>query len=97
MTSYFLSPAAETDIDKIISHFADKNPVTARNFLDSLFTAMNQLAENPFMGHLREDLTNRPVRFWPFKWHYLIIYTTESPINIVRVISGKQDIIKLLA
>ncbi len=58
---------------------------------------MNKLAENPFIGHAREDLTNQPVRFFTFKWHYLIIYKLCKPIKIVRVLSGYRDISNLLS
>jgi len=49
------------------------------------------------MGHKREDLTNKNVRFWTFKWHYLIVYKDCNPIEIVRVLSGYRDITKLMA
>lgn len=48
------------------------------------------------MGHTREDLTLHSVRFWTFKWHYLVVYTPKSPIEIVRVLSGFRDIPGLL-
>ena len=48
------------------------------------------------MGHTREDLTNKPVRFFTFKWHYLIIYKACRPIEIVRVLSEYRDIANLL-
>jgi len=56
---------------------------------------MEMLSENPMLGHERKDLTSKPVRFWPFKWHYLIIYTNSSPVEIVRVLSGYRDISSL--
>ena len=57
-----LSFAAEQDIDEIITYLAQENPVVARIFLDALFDAMDNLAEYPEIGHLREDLTDRPVK-----------------------------------
>lgn len=47
-------------------------------------------------GHKREDLTDKPVRFWPFKRRYLIIYIDHSLIEIVRILSGYRDIAGLL-
>ena len=91
-----LSVVAEQDIDEIITYLAQENPVVAQKFLDALFDAMDKLAEYPELGHLREDLTDRPVKFWPFKWHYLIIYKPTSPLEIVRVLSGFRDIISLI-
>jgi plasmid stabilization system protein ParE len=96
METYFLSSVAEQDIDEIILYISNENPNAALNFLDELYAAMGMLSENPMIGHKREDLTEKPVRFWPFKWHYLIIYTDHSPIEIVRILSGYRDIASLL-
>lgn len=97
MSNYFLSPAAEQDIDEIVTYLAHENPTAAFKLLDSLYRAMERLADNPMMGHIREDLTNQPVRFWTFKWHYLVVYTDYKPVEIVRVLSGYRDIMELLA
>lgn len=48
------------------------------------------------LGHTREDLTNKPVRFFTFKWHYLIVYKPSKPIEVVRVLSGYRDIFNIL-
>jgi plasmid stabilization system protein ParE len=92
----FLSPIAEQDIDEVITYLAKENPSAAHSFLDALFDTMQLLADNPEIGHLRNDLTDKPVKFWPFKWHYLIIYKPATPIEIVRVLSGFRDIVTLM-
>lgn len=93
---YFLSHAAEQDIEEIITYMAGNNPKSAHIFLDELYDAMKNLSDYPELGHLRENLTDRPVKFWPFKWHYLIIYKPKPPIEIVRVLSGYRDIANLI-
>lgn len=40
--------------------------------LDSFFKAMDMLAEHPEIGYARSDLTDKSVRFWPVKAHYLL-------------------------
>lgn len=94
--NYYLSPAAELDIEDVIDYLVLENIQAAHHFLDSVYDAMEKLAENPEMGHFREDLTDAAVKFWPFKWHYLIIYKPISPIEIVRVLSGHRDIVNLI-
>ncbi len=48
------------------------------------------------MGHLREDLAEEPLRFWPV-YSYLIIYRPDSrPLEIVRVLHGARDVRNLL-
>jgi len=93
---YYLSPEAEHDIDEIITYIAQENPTTAHTFLDAVYETMEKLSDNPQLGHLREELTDKTVKFWPFKWHYLVIYKPTSPIEIVRVLSGYRDIINLI-
>lgn len=92
----FLSPAAENDVDEVITYLAQENSAAAHGFLDALSDAMEKLSDHPDLGHIREDLTNKPVKFWTFKWHYLIIYKPTAPLEIVRVLSGFRDIISLI-
>lgn len=97
MTSkYYLSHAAEQDIEEVITYLAEENPASAYKFLDALYEAMDKLSDNPYLSHLREDLTDKDVKFWPFKWHYLIIYKPLLPLEIVRVLSGYRDIVNLI-
>ena len=94
--SYFLSAFAEQDIDELISYLAAENQKAADDLVDALYESFKMLADNPMMGHLREDLTKRPVRFWTFKWHYMVIYNPIKPIEILRVVSGYRDIANTL-
>jgi len=48
------------------------------------------------LGHVRDDLTNHPVKFWTFKWHYLVIYNPVKPIEILRVVGGYRDITNMV-
>lgn len=96
ISNTILSLAAENDIDEIITYIANENPTAAHSFLDALFDAIHLLADNPEVGHKRSDLTSVNVKFWPFKWHYLIIYKSTSPVEIVRVLSGFRDIVSLI-
>ncbi len=96
MSKYFLSRIAEQDIDEIITYIAQENPKAAMKFLDSLYESMSLLVMNPQIGHRRTDITDKPVLFWSFKWHYLIIYKNSSPMEIVRILSGYRDIAGLL-
>ncbi|OGT06958.1 MAG: hypothetical protein A2X78_00640 [Gammaproteobacteria bacterium GWE2_37_16] len=94
--TYHLSDAAYQDIDEIVTYIAKESPKSAHKFLDATYSAMDTLAENPDLGHLREDLTQMSVKFWTFKWHYLIIYKPMKPIEIVRILSGYQDITNII-
>jgi plasmid stabilization system protein ParE len=92
----YLSNIAEQDIVDIALYLMEHNIHAANKFIDALYDAFDELNEHPLIGHTREDLTQYPVRFWTFKWHYLIVYKSSDPIEIVRVLSGYQDIACLL-
>ena len=56
--SYRLSPLAEQDIDDIINYIGKESQKTAHDFLDVLYKAFNTIVDNPYIGHLREEITN---------------------------------------
>jgi len=59
-------------------------------------TACAFLNQTPGAGHSREDLTNKPVRFWQV-YSYLIVYDpTPRPIRIIRVLHGNRDVTGIL-
>ncbi|MFN7920094.1 MAG: type II toxin-antitoxin system RelE/ParE family toxin [Bryobacteraceae bacterium] len=87
-----LSPEAANDIREIWSYIAEDSVRAARKVRLSLFDACQRLAENPRIGHVRDDLTDQPVLFWPVG-SYLIIYDPASkPLSIVRVVHGARDV-----
>ena len=64
--------------------------------VDALDEAMQRLAENPGIGHVRPDLTDEDVRFWPV-FKYLVVYRPETkPLEIVRVLHGRRDVERIL-
>jgi hypothetical protein len=64
--------------------------------LQGFSEAFRKLADMPGMGHLREELTDEPFRFWAVG-SYLIIYRPDTdPVEILRVLHGSRDIAGLL-
>ena len=97
MRRFVLTAAARADVSEIADYIREDNPDAARRVVSSLQEAMGKLAKSPGMGHLREDLTRRPFRFWPV-YSYLIVYRPETrPIQILRVLHGARDVKSLLA
>ena len=75
----------------------------ARTLLHSSFSlptwmeACELLATQPEMGSNRPKWTNKPVRFWPVRKNYLIVYVPESePLEILRIFNAARDVPKLL-
>ena len=97
MKRFVLTKPAERDLDAVKRYLIEKaGPTIARRVMKDVRKALAFLGSQPGAGHLREDLTNRPVKFWPV-YSYLIVYDPKSkPIQIVRVLHGNRDIEELL-
>ena len=96
MADHFYSPAARLDLLAIWEHIAQDNLDAADRVEQEIEQAVSMLARNPELGHLRRDLTSKPVRFWPI-YSYLIIYDPATrPLEVVRILSGYRDVATLL-
>jgi plasmid stabilization system protein ParE len=97
MADFFYSPEARQDLLEIWEFIAQDDVDAADRVEREIQQTIVRLAATPEMGHLRRDLTSKPVRFWPI-YSYLIIYNPEArPLEIVRILSGYRDIAKLLS
>jgi len=91
--TYELFPRAKADMEEIWLYIAQDNPSEANKTEEKFYAAFDKLADHPYMGHKREDLTLKPLRFWPVG-NYLVIYDPNaSPLQIIRILSGYRDAI----
>lgn len=97
MARYILSEQARQDITEIWDYLADYASIDVADRVKQEFhRAFRRLAENPGLGHLREDLSSRPFRFYRV-YSYLIIYQPDSnPLGVGRILHGSRDIRSLL-
>lgn len=96
MADHFYSPEARIDLLEIWEFIAQDNVDAADRVEQEIREAVMLLARNPELGHLRRDLTSRPVRFWAV-YSYLIICDPEArPLGVVRILSGYRDVAALL-
>jgi toxin ParE1/3/4 len=95
---YVLSPEARDDLRDIRDYLAaEGGKRLARYVLGELSAAFQSLASHPEAGHLRQDLTPLPVKFWPV-FSYLIVYDPATrPLGVVRVLHGRRDVRAILA
>jgi antitoxin ParD1/3/4/toxin ParE1/3/4 len=83
-------------VDEIGAHVAQHSVDAALKVNDALEEAFELLAERPGIGHVREDLTNRRLKFWTV-YSYLVVYDPDSrPLTIVAVLHGARDVELLL-
>ena len=93
---FVLSPEALDDFDQIWLYIAEDDIPAADHVEHELREAIKLLAERPQIGHVRRDLTDRPVKFWTVD-HYVIVYDPATqPVQIVRLLHGSRDIPELL-
>jgi plasmid stabilization system protein ParE len=96
MRRFVLSKEARRDLREIKNYVAEDSVASARRVLAEFRHAFLQLGKTPGMGHTRQDLTKRPVLFWPVR-SYLIIYRPEvRPLEIVAVLHGKRSLKQIL-
>ncbi len=95
MKRFKLSPEAAADVREIWEYIALDSIRAARRVRLQLFDACQTIASNPRIGHKREDLTPKPVLFWPVG-SYLIVYRAQPAIEIVRVLHAARDVGSLL-
>lgn len=91
MSSYRYSADAHADIEEIVLHIFNLNPVAAHHFLDSLEEKCELLARHPLIGHLRPEL-GVGLRSFPIA-NYLVFYTPSADgVDVARVIYGGRDL-----
>ena len=96
MADYFYSPESRIDLLEIWEHITQDNMDAADRLEQEVESAVLMLTRNPELGHVRRDLTTKPVRFWPV-YSYLIIYNPiANPLEVVRILSGYRDVAALL-
>jgi plasmid stabilization system protein ParE len=97
MKRIVLTRPAERDLDQIKSYLAGKaGPTIARRVIKHIRTALEFLGNQPGVGHIREDLTDRPVKFWSV-YSYLIVYDPKTkPVQILRVLHGMRNVEEIL-
>ena len=90
------APGKMADYLEIWEFIARDNLDAADRVESEIERAILRLVRHPELGHVRRDLTSRPVRFWPI-YSYLIIYDPATrPFEIVRILSGYRDVATLL-
>jgi plasmid stabilization system protein ParE len=93
---FVFTEEAEHQFLDIIDDIAAESEDAAVRVRQALHDAASRLAEMPEIGHTREDLTQRPVKFWSV-FSYLLVYDPESkPLTIIAVLHGARDVERLL-
>ncbi len=94
---FILSSPASQDLEELLGYVLENSgEERARHVADRIQEAFQLLADNPGLGHRREDLTSSPVRFYSV-WSWLIIYKPDTkPLQVARVVHAHRDVESLL-
>ena len=99
MSRYHFTPQAVDDLFEIWSYIALDNLEAANRLEDAVYKACAFLAEGPYRGAAREDISKLPLRFWTVQAfsNYIIVYDPASdPLQIIRILHGSRDIRAIL-
>ncbi len=96
MSSNLLSPEAESDLDAIAAYISADNPPAARRLLSSFRATFEVLAATPGVGRGRDDIRPGP-RSFPVGEYLVFFRETRGAIELVRVLHGRRDVMRVLA
>jgi antitoxin ParD1/3/4/toxin ParE1/3/4 len=92
MANHVVNPEADEDLQDIWEYIAKDSIDAADRWDAKLREAFHLLGRNPGVGHVRRDLTDEAVLFWPVG-KYLIIYRPHvKGAEILAVTEGSRDI-----
>jgi plasmid stabilization system protein ParE len=91
MSGFVVHPAAFLEINEIWEFIAADNLDAADRIVAELWQAFEKLADFPEMGFHREELTSKPLRFFPLE-DLLIAYAPhEKPLLVVAVFHARRN------
>jgi len=85
MSKFVLHPEAYADLNEIWEYIAADNLDAADRVLKEIFNMLMSLTRFPQQGHVRPDLTSRPLRFQVVR-DYVIAYAPDE-----RPLAGDRD------
>jgi plasmid stabilization system protein ParE len=86
-----LHPGAAQDITEIWEFIAEDSPLAAKRVREEILDAIRRLVPFPNQGHMRTDLTSRPLRFQIVR-DYLLAYAPDrNPIVVIAVLHGRRN------
>ena len=97
MKRFVLTRPAELDLYQIKSYLIEKAGSKAtRSVFEDIRSGLILVGSEPGVGHVREDLTDQPLKFWHV-YSYLIVYDPQTkPVQIIRILHGMRDVADIL-
>ncbi len=91
MSGFVVHPEALADLDDIWEYIAADNVGAADRLLEEIYEAIRALVPFPQVGHIRPDLTSRPLRFHAVRELLIAYAADERPLIVVAVLHGRRN------
>jgi len=95
VASVFVSDLANSDLLEVWIYVAEDSEEAADGLIDEFARLFDQLADNPGLGRLRDDLGSR-LRSFPVKTYLVFYRPLDDGVEVARVLSGYRDLAALL-
>jgi plasmid stabilization system protein ParE len=96
MALYQVSAEAQNDLFEIWCGIATDSVDLANRIEGEFYALFESLGTMPHQGHVRKDLTKRPVLFFPMH-SFLVVYQPDTdPVHIMAVLRGRRDLRRIL-
>jgi len=79
------------DLTEIWEYIATDSPSAAGRVLREIQEAIRALVPFPQLGHVRPDLTSRPLRFQLVRDLLIAYAPDEKPLLVVAVLHGRRN------
>jgi len=91
MSGFVFHPSAISDLEEIWEFIAEDSADAADRVIEEIHQAISGLVPFPESGHVRSDLTSRPLRFRAVR-DFLIAYAgDEKPLVVIGVLHGRRN------
>jgi plasmid stabilization system protein ParE len=91
MSGFVFHPEALADLEEIWEFIASDSLEAADRVLDEIREVMHSLVTFPRMGHIRADLTSRPLRFHSVRDLLIAYAPDEEPIVVIAVLHARRN------
>ena len=97
MRRYLLTTPAKRDLTEINLYIMEQSsPAISRAVIAKILATIKNIGANPDIGHQREDLTNRPLKFLTVYQYQVVYDPTTRPVQIIRILHGNRNLPNLL-
>ena len=91
MNEFVLHPDAVKDLEEIYNYIAADSVEAAERVREEIYGAIKSLIPFPYVGHIRPDLAENPLRFH-IVGDYVIAYAAdEKPLAVIAVLHGRRN------